>query len=350
MGGFGDICTHDTVRFLPTQEWSSGDGGFVGGFGDSGGMWTKTVLVNGGNGGFTPIRVIIPPMKPADITHKVGTLAEALPYIRRYHGKTIVIKYGGNAMREVALQNAFARDVALLKLVGINPVIVHGGGPQINQTLQQLGIAPRFVEGMRYTDDDTMRIVEMVLGGLINPQIVQMINDTGARAVGITGKDGGLLRARRMKLQSDNGELDIGLVGSIETVNAAVVSLLDAADFIPVIAPISTDGNGGTLNVNADWAAAHIAAALHAEALLLLTNTAGVLDKKQQPICELTAKESRAMLKNKTIVGGMKPKTECALFAIANGVSSCRIINGTAKHALLLEVFTDVGSGTRIVL
>lgn len=288
-------------------------------------------------------------MTRAGSSKTVQTLAEALPYIRRYRGKTIVVKYGGNAMNTAELQTAFARDVALLKLVGINPVVVHGGGPQINLILKRMGLTTRFVEGMRYTDDETMAIVEMVLGGLVNQKIVQTINDAGARAVGLTGKDGGLLRARRMKLKNKKGDIDIGLVGEVEKVDASVVSLLDGADFVPVIAPIGADKDGGALNVNADLAAAHIAAALRAEALLLLTNTAGVLDKKGVLVPELTSAKARTMLKNKTIGGGMQPKVECALFAVANGVNSCRIIDGTVMRALLLEVFTDAGAGTRIV-
>ena len=283
------------------------------------------------------------------IAGKIGTLAEALPYIRRYHGKTIVIKYGGNAMIRPPLQRAFARDVALLKLVGVNPVVVHGGGPQINLTLRRMGLKSRFVEGMRYTDDETMDIVEMVLGGLVNQKIVQMINDAGARAVGLTGKDGGLLRAKKMKVvKRGGGEVDIGLVGEVEKVDAAVLSLLDGADFIPVVAPVGADGAGGALNVNADWAAAHIASALRAEALLLLTNTAGVLDKTGALVAELSPSKARALIKSGVVDGGMKPKTECALFAVAGGVSSCRIINGAVRHALLLEMFTDAGAGTRI--
>lgn len=285
----------------------------------------------------------------SDIGRKVTVLAEALPYIRRYRGKTIVIKYGGNAMARDDLQRAFASDVALLKLVGINPVVVHGGGPQINRALKRMGLESKFIDGMRYTDGDTMDIVEMVLGGLVNQQIVQMINDAGGRAVGLTGKDGGMLRARRMKIRRGKSELDIGQVGSVEAVDASVAKLLDGADFIPVIAPIGADGQGGALNINADLAAAHIAAAMNAEALLLLTNTPGVLDKKGAPVTELTAAKTRAMLKSGVIDGGMKPKVECALRAVADGVRSCRIINGAAPHALLLEVFTDAGVGTRIV-
>lgn len=283
------------------------------------------------------------------MAEKIETLAEALPYIRRYRGKTIVVKYGGNAMSDPPLQQAFAQDVALLKLVGVNPVVVHGGGPQISTALDKMGMKSRFVEGMRYTDDETMDIVEMVLGGLVNQKIVQMINSAGARAVGLTGKDGGLLRARRMKVKSAKGEVDIGLVGEVESVDASVVSLLDGADFVPVIAPVGADGKGGALNVNADLAAAHIACALSAEALLLLTNTAGVLDKRGKLVPELTAAKTRTLVRGGVIKGGMKPKTECALFAVANGVRSCRIINGTERHALLLEMFTDAGAGTRIM-
>ena len=288
-------------------------------------------------------------MNLSDMSHKVGVLAEALPYIRRYHNKTVVIKYGGNAMTKPDLQHAFAADVALLKLVGINPVVVHGGGPQINLALKRMGLESRFVEGMRYTDGDTMDIVEMVLGGLVNQQIVQMINDAGGRAVGLTGKDGGLLRAKRMTIRGKSGDVDIGLVGAVESVDPSVLSLLDGAKFIPVIAPIGVDDKGGALNINADLAAARIAAALSADTLLLLTNTAGVLDKKGKLVAELTAAKSRAMLKSGAIGGGMKPKVECALSAVRGGVRSCRIINGAVMHALLLEMFTDAGAGTQIV-
>lgn len=288
-------------------------------------------------------------MAQNDTARKVGTLSEALPYIRRYHGKTVVVKYGGSAMSAAPLRRAFAQDVALLKLVGINPVVVHGGGPQINAVLKRMGMPARFVEGMRYTDGDTMEIVEMVLGGSVNSQTVQMINDAGARAVGLTGKDGGLLRAKRIKIRKGADEVDAGLVGGVESVCADVVARLEEGGFIPVIAPVAADSSGAALNINADLAAAHIAAALSAEALLLLTNTDGVLDKKGGLVAELTAKKARAMLKSGAIDGGMKPKTECALFAVSNGARSCRIINGAVEHALLLEVFTDAGIGTRIV-
>ncbi|MDM5148049.1 acetylglutamate kinase [Candidatus Persebacteraceae bacterium Df01] len=287
-------------------------------------------------------------MTPSENASKVHVIAEALPYIRRYHGKTIVIKYGGNAMIDEDLQKAFAADVTLLKLVGINPVVVHGGGPQINRTLERVGLKSRFVEGMRYTDSDTMDIVEMVLGGLVNQQIVQLINSHGARAVGMTGKDGGLIRARQMKAGAA-GEVDIGLVGKVESVDADLLVTLDGADFIPVIAPIGADDKGRTLNINADLVASRIAVALAADSLFLLTNTAGVLDKKNKLVTELNAAAARKMLRDGVIAGGMKPKVDCALEAVKGGVRSCRIINGTARHSLLLECFTDVGAGTRIL-
>ena len=279
----------------------------------------------------------------------VAAVAEALPYIRRYRGRGVVVKYGGAAMADASLRRAFAGDVALLKLVGINPSVVHGGGPQINDALRRMGVESKFVGGMRRTDSATMDIVQMVLGGLVNQQIVQDINDAGARAVGLTGKDGGMLLARRLKLQSASGEVDIGLVGEVQKVDAAAVSLLQAADFIPVIAPIGADSRGGALNINADSAAARIAMEMKAAALLLLTNTAGVLNKKGEMIPELTAAEAKKLIKSGAVDGGMKPKVECAIAAVDGGVPSCRIIDGTAPHALLLEVFTDAGAGTQIV-
>ena len=283
------------------------------------------------------------------VADKVNIIAEALPYIQRYHGKTIVIKYGGNAMTDEALQTAFAGDVALLKLVGINPVLVHGGGPQINDVINRMGLKTHFVEGMRYTDKDIMNIVEMVLGGLVNKQIVQTLNNAGARAVGLTGKDGGLLQARRMKVISGRKKIDVGLVGNIESVNPNILSLLYNANFIPVIAPIAIGDKGETLNVNADIAAARLAIALAAQTLFFLTNTAGVLNNKGQMLSEIKAQTARAMIKSGAIKGGMKPKVEYALTAVSGGVPSCRIIDGTVRHALLLEIFTDKGAGTQII-
>ena len=282
----------------------------------------------------------------APITSKVHIVADALQYVRRYHGKTVVIKYGGNAMRGEPLRAAFARDVASLQLAGIFPVIVHGGGPQINAVLEKIGKKSDFVDGLRYTDSDTMDVVEMVLGGLVNQDIVRLINHQGACAVGLTGKDGGLLQAR--KLRRRKGAADIGLVGEVEKVKARVLSLLQPAGFIPVIAPIAADVNGQTLNINADTAAAEIAIALKAEALFLLTNTAGVLDKKGKLLPKLTVAQAKRLIKDGTISGGMRPKVECAIAAVLGGVHSCQIINGEAQHALLLEVFTAEGAGTYI--
>ncbi|WOV91028.1 MAG: acetylglutamate kinase [Candidatus Zeuxoniibacter abyssi] len=280
--------------------------------------------------------------------HKVQILSEALPFIRRYHGETIVIKYGGSAMTDETLKTAFARDVSLLKLVGVNPVVVHGGGPQISKTLAALGKKSRFVDGLRYTDNDTMDVVEMVLGGLANSQIVRQINNEGGRAVGISGKDGNLLQARRLKIKKSKGDVNLGLVGQVEKIDGKVVALLDKADFIPVIAPIGVDEKGDTLNINADLVAAALAVELSAKALFLFTNTAGVLDGRGKLIAELRAAKARKLLKDGVIQGGMQPKVQCALQAVSKGISSCRIINGSHPHSLLLEIFTDVGCGTRI--
>ena len=277
------------------------------------------------------------------MNERARILSEALPYIRRYHGKTVVVKYGGSAMQKDDLKTAFARDIVLFKLAGINPVVVHGGGPQIDKALADAGKQTKFVRGLRYTDGDTMDIVEMVLGGAVNKQIVRLINGEGGRAVGITGKDGNLLEARKMRAKGD-----VGLVGEITGVNAEVVSLLLGEKFIPVIAPVAADGKGQTLNINADTAAAKIAVALKADSLFLLTNTAGVLDKRGKLIEELSAAHARRLLKSGVVRDGMVPKVECALDAVKGGAGSCRIINGDKQHALLLEVFTDAGAGTRI--
>lgn len=281
------------------------------------------------------------------MTDRARILSEALPYIRRYHGRTIVVKYGGSAMQNEELKTAFARDIVLLKLAGIHPVIVHGGGPQIDKALADAGKQSRFVRGLRYTDGDTMDIVEMVLGGAVNKQIVRLINGEGGRAVGLCGKDGNLLLAKKMRAKRGG---DVGLVGDIASVNCEVLSVLLREHFIPVVAPIAADDKGQTLNINADLAAARIAAALRADSLFLLTNTAGVLDGKGKLIEELTAARARKLLANAVIKDGMVPKVECALSAVKGGAGSCRIINGGKKHALLLEVFTDAGAGTRITL
>jgi acetylglutamate kinase len=281
-------------------------------------------------------------------------LSEALPYIQRFAGKTLVIKYGGNAMVDEALKSGFARDVVLMKLVGINPVIVHGGGPQIGQLLERLGKKSHFVAGMRVTDSETMDIVEMVLGGQVNKQIVNLINQHGGSAVGLTGKDGGLLKARKMHFDKDAPEnkaseiVDIGHVGEVVKVNAAVVNMLVQGDFIPVIAPIGVDDAGASYNINADLVASKVAEVLQAEKLILLTNTAGVLDKNEQVVTGLSAADVDRLIKDGSIYGGMLPKVRCALEAVAGGVNSAHIIDGRVEHAVLLEIFTDEGVGTLI--
>jgi acetylglutamate kinase len=281
-------------------------------------------------------------------------LTEALPYIQRFTGKTIVIKYGGNAMVDEALKSGFARDVVLMKLVGINPVIVHGGGPQIGQLLAKLGKQTEFVEGMRVTDSETMDVVEMVLGGLVNKEIVNLINRHGGRAVGLTGKDGDLIRARKLTLKRNAPELkvpeiiDIGHVGEVASIAPAVVDMLVHSDFIPVIAPIGVGEDGRSYNINADLVAGKMAEVLRAEKLMLLTNAAGVLDKNDKVLSGLTAREVDALIADGTIYGGMLPKIRCALDAVQAGVKAAHIIDGRVEHAVLLELFTDEGVGTLI--
>ena len=270
---------------------------------------------------------------------KAKILAEALPYIRRFHGKTIVIKYGGNAMIEENLKQGFARDVVLLKLVGMHPVIVHGGGPQINEMLKRVGKQGEFIQGMRVTDADTMNIVEMVLGGLVNKEIVNLINQHGGLAVGLTGKDGGFVRAKKMLVQDRERVdqwLDIGQVGEIESIDSALIELLQTRDFIPVIAPIGVGKNGESYNINA-------------EKLILLTNTPGVLDKEGNLLTGLTAAKVDELIADGTVSGGMIPKIGSALEAVKRGVKSCHIIDGRVEHGLLLEVLTDEGVGTLIM-
>lgn len=288
-------------------------------------------------------------------TTRADILIEALPYIQRFQGKTIVIKFGGNAMIDDELKHNFARDVVLMKLVGMNPVVVHGGGPQIGQVLEKIGKESRFVEGMRVTDSETMDIVEMVLGGLVNKNIVKLINQNGGKAVGISGKDGGLIRAKKLVLKKSNDNeklpseiIDIGHVGEVDQIDPELVQLLDTKDFIPVIAPIGVDGDGQTYNINADIVAGKLAITLNAEKLILLTNTQGVLDKKENLVTGLTAAEVDALARAGTISGGMLPKVHCALDAVRSGVSSAHIIDGRVAHAVLLEVFTDEGVGTLI--
>ena len=281
-------------------------------------------------------------------------LIEALPYIQRFSGKTIVIKYGGNAMVDHELKNSFARSIVLLKQVGINPVVVHGGGPQIGKLLEKLGKESRFVDGMRVTDSETMDVVQMVLGGLVNKEIVSLINQHGGRAIGLTGKDGGMIRAHPMKITRHSPELDapeiidLGHVGEISTIDPSVVHMLDGGDFIPVIAPIGVGDDGSAYNINADLVAGKLAVVLGAEKLLLLTNTPGLLSKEGELLTGLDARQVQDLIADGTIYGGMLPKINCALDAVRSGVRSSHIIDGRVEHAVLLELFTDTGVGTLI--
>ncbi|MDC7718219.1 acetylglutamate kinase [Vogesella sp. DC21W] len=280
---------------------------------------------------------------------KAAILAEALPYIRSFNGKTIVIKYGGNAMTDDKLKEDFAKDVVLLKLVGLNPVVVHGGGPQINDLLNRVGKEGQFIQGMRVTDSETMDVVEMVLGGLVNKEIVSLINKHGGKAVGITGKDGHFIRASKLFLKSESDEdIDIGQVGDIEHIDPSLVSLLDSQDFIPVVAPIGVGSEGEAYNINADVVAGKLAETLKAEKLVLMTNTPGVLDKQGQLLTGLTAARVDELFADGTISGGMLPKISSALDAAKSGVNSVHIIDGRVSHALLLEILTDAGVGTMI--
>ena len=284
-------------------------------------------------------------------TVKAQILAEALPYIQRFHGKIIVIKYGGNAMTDPALQEGFARDVVLLKLVGMNPVVVHGGGPQIDEWLKKVGKKGEFVQGMRVTDAETMDVVEMVLGGQVNKDIVNLINKHGGRAVGLTGADGGLIRARKLKMEDANNPgqyIDIGQVGEVESIDPSIVQHLYKQDFIPVIAPVGVGKNHESYNINADLVAGKVADILNAEKLVVLTNTPGVLDKNGNLLTGLTAKKIDALFADGTIHGGMLPKIASMLDAVRNGVNSCHIIDGRVPHALLLEILTADGVGTQI--
>jgi acetylglutamate kinase len=286
-----------------------------------------------------------------DAATKAHILAEALPYIRRFHGKTIVVKFGGNAMVDAALQASFARDVVLLKLVGMDPVVVHGGGPQIEQLLKQLGIRSEFVQGMRVTDAATMDVVEMVLGGAVNKDIVTLINQAGGRAVGLTGQDGAFIRARKLLMPSREKPtelLDIGQVGEIESIDPGVIDSLEQGGFIPVVAPIGVGADGLSYNINADLVAGKLAEVLHAEKLVLLTNTSGVLDEQGKLLTGVTPRQIDAMLAAGTLSGGMLPKIASALEAARAGVKSVHIIDGRVPHALLLEVLTDQGVGTLI--
>lgn len=283
-------------------------------------------------------------------SQKVATLVEALPYIRRFHGKTVVVKYGGNAMTDEALKQGFARDVVLLKLVGINLVVVHGGGPQIEDLLGRVGKKGEFVQGMRVTDAETMDIVEMVLAGKVNKEIVELINHAGGKAVGLTGQDGGLIRARKLVLQATDQTPgpDIGQVGEIEAVDPQVIASLLESGFIPVIAPIGSGAHGETYNINADLVAGKLAEILKAEKLILMTNTPGVLDKSGNLITGLTAREIDHLFEDGTLSGGMLPKISSALDAARSGVQSVHIIDGRVPNSLLLEILTNEGVGTMI--
>lgn len=290
---------------------------------------------------------------PTPATQVAHVLIEALPYIQRFRGKTVVVKYGGNAMTEEHLKHSFARDIVLMKLVGINPVVVHGGGPQIGKLLERMGRESRFIGGMRVTDAETMDVVEMVLGGAVNKEIVNLINSKGGRAIGLTGKDGNLIRARKLAMRKsdsdDSAELvDLGYVGEVASIDASVVQMLDRSDFIPVIAPIGVGDDGRSYNINADLVAGKLAEVLKAEKLILLTNTPGVLDRDGKLLTGLDAGRVQALIADGTIHGGMLPKIGCALDAVKAGVGSAHIIDGRVEHAVLLELLTDEGVGTLI--
>ncbi|WP_069383201.1 acetylglutamate kinase [Halomonas caseinilytica] len=284
----------------------------------------------------------------------VEVLSEALPYIQRFSGKTVVVKYGGNAMTEDPLIDSFARDMVLMKEVGINPVVVHGGGPQIGELLEKLNIESRFVNGMRVTDAETMDVVEMVLGGLVNKGIVNLINQCGGKAIGLTGKDGAQIRARQLKVEHQSPEMtapeiiDIGHVGEVEHISTDLIEMLAGRDFIPVIAPIGVDASGRSFNINADLVAGKVAEALDAEKLMLLTNVAGLMNADGEVLTGLSTAQVDAMIADGTIHGGMLPKIRCALESVKGGVASAHIIDGRIPHATLLEIFTNAGVGTLI--
>lgn len=293
----------------------------------------------------------LPTLRDISPLLKAEILAEALPYIRAYHGKTIVIKYGGNAMVEERLKESFARDVILLKLVGMNPVVVHGGGPQIDEALKKIGKTGTFIQGMRVTDEETMEVVEWVLGGEVQQDIVMLINHFGGQAVGLTGKDGGLIHAKKMMIPGDTApgeKVDIGFVGEIEAINPAVVKALQDDAFIPVISPIGFSEEGQAYNINADLVAGKMAEILHAEKLVMMTNIPGVMDKDGKLVTDLTAREIDALFADSTISGGMLPKISSALDAAKSGVNSVHIIDGRIEHSLLLEILTEQAFGTMI--
>lgn len=295
-------------------------------------------------------------MLKKNTAHQIAhVLIEALPYIQRFKDKTVVVKYGGNAMVDDQLKHSFARDIVLMKLVGINPIVVHGGGPQIGHLLDRLGKSSQFIEGMRVTDSETMDVVEMVLGGLVNKEIVNLINMHGGKAVGLTGKDGDFIRARKINIQRNSPEanapeiIDIGHVGEVSTIDPAVVDMIGHGNFIPVIAPIGVGEDGFSYNINADLVAGKIAEVLKAEKLMLLTNTPGILDKQKKLLTGLSINDINRLIEDGTIAGGMIPKTRCAVDALKGGVKSVHIIDGRVKHAVILELFTDQGVGTLLM-
>ena len=282
-------------------------------------------------------------------------LSEALPYIQKFSGRTIVVKYGGNAMTDDALKASFARDIVLMQVVGMRPIVVHGGGPQIGELLERLNIESKFIDGMRITNEETMDVVEMVLGGQVNKEIVNLLNLAGGRAMGITGKDGRFIRARQLKIERKSPELeapeiiDIGHVGQVESIDTRVLTMLTENNVIPVVAPIGAGPNGESYNINADLVAGKLAEVLKAEKLMLLTNTAGVLDEAGKVVTGIVTDEVNALIDDGTISGGMLPKVGCALSAVNTGVNSAHIIDGRVPHSVLLEIFTDQGVGTQIL-
>lgn len=288
-------------------------------------------------------------------TEVAQVLTEALPYIQRFSGRTIVVKYGGNAMTEEVLKEGFARDIVLMQLVGMRPIVVHGGGPQIGDLLSRLNIESKFIDGMRVTTEETMDVVEMVLGGLVNKDIVSLLNQAGGRAMGLTGKDGQFIRANRMTISRKSPELaapeiiDIGHVGEVDSIDTRIITMLTENHVIPVVAPIGVGSRGESYNINADLVAGKLAEVLKAEKLMLLTNTTGVLDKQGQVVTGLVAEEVNALIADGTISGGMLPKVNCALSAVNSGVNSAHIIDGRVPHSVLLEIFTDQGVGTQIL-
>jgi len=294
------------------------------------------------------------PLTRKDAMTTAHVLSEAMPYIQRFVGKTIVIKYGGNAMIDEKLQNSFARDIVMMKLIGINPIVVHGGGPQIGQLLDDLKIESHFINGMRVTDSKTMDVAEMVLGGTVNKQIVGLINNNGGQAIGLTGKDGQLLRAKKLRVEHKTPEMeapeivDIGHVGEVESVNVKVLDMLVNSDIIPVIAPIGVGADGASYNINADLVAGKVAEVLQAEKLILLTNIEGLMDKDGNILTGLTTQQVDDLIEDGTIYGGMLPKIGCALSAVKSGVNSAHIIDGRVEHSCMLEIFTDEGVGTLI--